>query len=655
MAPPATHRYETTNVMSTSKPQPASASGECNTRSSPSARSRATVASRGSTLVAVHPNSSASQLGTTAKRPSRKFPPKNKAAAPTYKPVPLTAVGVGSLISSHTTLTSSPALSSGTPRSPRVLISPGVGERARRIRDLCPPSLPPSSAATSVPCTLYDLHHALQHRLVEDFGWSIHWYLDTETEIKQLEVFKELDEKTKHPSHKTGKPTTAAAERMASEAGTGNGEPKSTAAYPRVNLTADQQDSPAPGGSLKGNTSSLTSPHHSDPNTPQRYHRLDVDGRELPFLAQKSKFGVITNRFDCYMCHDLSVEARSAASQVPRSRLSRTPFEYRLASLQRWLRKRSVESDKDGLLASCLSLETQRYLAYLGLADCWTSLFVTAGLPTVTSMAASSPSSPREATQRFPTTLSGAASRHGSVPLSFYALPALCRWKCVTPFRRDRILRESVMHPFPLPEVFLRDCRGASLAQLQSSAETSEAQEAPADVSHSLPSLTFFTIQQRSFLSERRRTSMWRNQAASLGEICACDVYLVAATGRGAGAGAAAADTMASVWGYVKREDLDSRTVSLPSSPSSAAQQCKGGRKGSATTTTSAKSPFGELFYIASSLENYLRLGLVFGWVYGWQLCFSSAGPPPNSVLWLCLVNRSAYEAALAASKHTAP
>lgn len=584
------------------------------------------------------------------------MPLNSKGAERTYKPAPLTAVGSGALISSHTPRTPSPALSCGTSRSPRVLISPGVDERASRTRANCTSSLPSSSAATSVPCALYDLHHALQHRLLEDLGWSLHWYLDTETEIKQLEVFKELDEKTKHPSHKKeNKPTTAAAQGKTSEAATGDGEPKSAAASPRVSLTADQQDSSALGGSLKGNISSLTSPRHSDPNTPPRPHRIDVDGRELPFLVHKPKLGVTTNRFDCYMCQDLSTEARFAASQAPRSKLSRSPFEYRLASLQRWLSKRSAESDKDRLLASCLSLETQRYLAYLGFADCWTSLFVTAGLPTVMPVAASCPSPPREASPRLPMTLSGAASRLGSVPLSFYVLPALCRWKCVTPFRRDRMLRESVMHPFPLPEAFLWGCRGASLAQLQSRAEVSKAQAASADVSHSLPSLTFFTIQKRSVLTERRRSSIWRNQTASLGEFCACDVYLVAATGRGTGDGAAVADTIASVWGYVKREDVDSRTLSLPSSPSSAAQKCKDGREGSTTATTSAKSPSGELFYIASSLENYLRLALMFGWVYGWQMCFSSAGPPPNSVLWLRLVNKSAYEAALAASRHTAP
>ncbi|GET91170.1 hypothetical protein, conserved [Leishmania tarentolae] len=653
---PAIHRVETTSVMSTRKSLSASAIREGTKQSSPGARSPAMAPSRISAFVLVHPRTAASQSGRGTKKSSRrKLTHKKKEAARSYKLAPLTVTHVGALTSSHASPNPSPVPSPGASRSPCVLSSPSATEKARRIRDNCTSSLLPSSSATSVPCALYDLHHALQHRLVEDFGWSLHWYLDTETEIKQLEVLSELDEKAKHPSHKiNGKPTTSAVEGKTSEAATGNRERKS-AATSHASLTTEQQVKSTPGGSPKGSTSSLTSPRQSGSHTPQRQRRMDIDGRELPFLAQKSKFGVVTNRFECCMCQDLSVEARSSASQAPRSKLSRSPFEYRLASLQRWLRKRSAESEKDGLLASCLSLEAQRYLAYLGFADCWTSFFLTAGLPMVTSVAASHPSSPHKAPLRLPATLSGAASRIRSVPLSFYVLPALCRWTCVSPFRRDRILRESVMHPFPLPDVLLRGGRGTSPVQLPCGIETSEVQGATENLSRSLSSLTFFTIQQRLALPEGRRPSLRRHQTAFLGEMCACDVYLVAATVRGTGDGSESRDTVASVWGYVKREDAGSCTLSLPSSPSSVAQKCNGSPTRSTTHASSTKPPSGELFYIASSVENYLRLGLVFGWVYGWQMCFSSAGPPPNSVPWLRLVNSSAYKAALAASRHMVP
>lgn len=52
-------------------------------------------------------------------------------------------------------------------------------------------------------------------------------------------------------------------------------------------------------------------------------------------------------------------------------------------------------------------------------------------------------------------------------------------------------------------------------------------------------------------------------------------------------------------------------------------------------------------FYVARSLEDYSRLGAAFGWIYGWQLCYSSRGPPQLSLPWLKLFNESALMAAL--------
>eukprot|EP00796_Vickermania_ingenoplastis_P001615 gene1615-985_t len=55
-----------------------------------------------------------------------------------------------------------------------------------------------------------------------------------------------------------------------------------------------------------------------------------------------------------------------------------------------------------------------------------------------------------------------------------------------------------------------------------------------------------------------------------------------------------------------------------------------------------------ELFCIADSLDGYFRLGAAFGWIYGWQLCYSSLGPPVTSIPWLRLFNPSAYQASRA-------
>ncbi|KAG5495904.1 hypothetical protein JIQ42_02781 [Leishmania sp. Namibia] len=647
----ATNRVDTTSAITIRKPVPASSSRGSTAQPSLGESRHAVTVARATALVVSHLKATAARLGASdGCSPITQSPLKSKAAACARKPVPLSPDHAGVSAAPHTPSNFSHVISSSTSPSPHMLSSPSAAARGSRIRYSGTSSPPPSSVSISAPCALYDLHHALQHRLVEDLGWTLHWYLDTETEIKQMELVKAL-EKTKSPSRKQKDNATRAAPKKTRGAAKEDRTKDPEAAGAHVRPTSDQERASAGGDALSPSDSPAPSPRHSDPNTPQHHQRLDLDGRELPFAAQKSKFGVMNHRFECYICHDLSALARSGASQGTLSKLTRSPFEYRLASLQRWLRKRSAESASDWLLASCLSVETQRYMAYLGLADCWTSLFVTAGLPAV----ASSAKPACETSPCLPSSLSGAASRLSRVPLSFCALPALCRWKCVTPFRRDRILRESVVHPFPISAVLPRGDRAAPPPQLRSGFEAVKAPPATAVVSRSLPPLTFFTIQQRSLLSEQRRSSIWRNQTASLGESCACNVYLVAATGQGTGDVAAVPETVASVWGYVRREDVDSRTPSLPSSPNAAAQQRRGGVNGSTVSVTTTKSLSGELFYIASSLENYLRLGVVFGWVYGWQLCFSSAGPPPNSVLWLRFVNNPAYEAALAANKDTAP
>ncbi|CCD17674.1 unnamed protein product [Trypanosoma congolense IL3000] len=52
-----------------------------------------------------------------------------------------------------------------------------------------------------------------------------------------------------------------------------------------------------------------------------------------------------------------------------------------------------------------------------------------------------------------------------------------------------------------------------------------------------------------------------------------------------------------------------------------------------------------ELFFIAQTLEDYFRLGSTFSWVYGWQLCYASQGPPARSLSWLKLFSPNALAA----------
>lgn len=477
------------------------------------------------------------------------------------------------------------------------------------------------------PCDLFDLHHALQHRLIDELGWSLHWYLDTETEIQQLELAKELGDKA-----------AAAQKRSSAEKKGDAATPTSAKSTAKSRASAMSVDPDTQTDSVAA--AAAVTPQHSDPNTPQN-HRVDAQGRQLPYVKQKSQFGVMSTRFECSLCHELAAVRRSAFAFTPRSRLSRSPYEFRLASLRRWLRKRSTESVADALLATCLSVVVERYLAYLGFADCWTSLFVTAGLPVLQPIASTtSPTASREQALRFPTTLSS-PTRFDRVPLSFYVLPALCRWKALKATRVEKVLRTAAVHPFPLSTCFPAIAkRAASTSSL---------------VSMLAASCTFFAIQQQSYLPDKRRSSSRRNQMASLGESCVCDVYLVAANtpsspcinAGAAGSGSSAEGaTAASIWGYVQRDTRKDYAWSSSSSNNN-------NNDGSADED--GVLPTGELFYIASSLENYLRLGIVFGWVYGWQMCFSTAGPPSNSVPWLQWMNASAYEAALAANSDTAP
>ncbi|EAN84080.1 hypothetical protein TcYC6_0026700 [Trypanosoma cruzi] len=57
-----------------------------------------------------------------------------------------------------------------------------------------------------------------------------------------------------------------------------------------------------------------------------------------------------------------------------------------------------------------------------------------------------------------------------------------------------------------------------------------------------------------------------------------------------------------------------------------------------------------ELFFIAATLGDYLRLGSAFSWVYGWQLCYAPQGPPPRSLPWLKLFSPTALSAAISTS-----
>ncbi|CCW69841.1 unnamed protein product [Phytomonas sp. Hart1] len=138
----------------------------------------------------------------------------------------------------------------------------------------------------------------------------------------------------------------------------------------------------------------------------------------------------------------------------------------------------------------------------------------------------------------------------------------------------------------------------------------------------------------RIFIYQRRREPS-PSQAMGVGEmadkvvaLCPCDVYLIFLNHNNTLPGLSQRLT---VWG---RATWSTRTLqSFPLACRDAA-------------TMTANSSNEELFFIAYGLTEYLRLGAIFGWIYGWQLCYSSRGPQTRSLTWLRLFNPNAMMAA---------
>ncbi|RNF11371.1 uncharacterized protein Tco025E_06665 [Trypanosoma conorhini] len=122
------------------------------------------------------------------------------------------------------------------------------------------------------------------------------------------------------------------------------------------------------------------------------------------------------------------------------------------------------------------------------------------------------------------------------------------------------------------------------------------------------------------------------NQAGDCDSSCvggeACEVLLAYACPKTAGGPAAASDSP-EVWGRLRYQKSNDAEAAAPGT--------RGGHHE-------------ELFFIAATLGDYLRLGSAFAWVYGWQLCYAPQGPPPRSLPWLKLFSPAALAAAISAA-----
>lgn len=142
-----------------------------------------------------------------------------------------------------------------------------------------------------------------------------------------------------------------------------------------------------------------------------------------------------------------------------------------------------------------------------------------------------------------------------------------------------------------------------------------------------------------------------------LGAVCCCDVFIVLRQ-----------HEEPSVWGLsdphshlhmtptFTSTSTSTNQLTSPISTEASASTSTGGvmsgivlpHPSSRVATPSFEEQSNELFHISNRLEDYFRLGAAFGWVYGWQMCYASLGPPLTSIPWLRLVNASAFQATTA-------
>ncbi|CCW65610.1 unnamed protein product [Phytomonas sp. EM1] len=143
-------------------------------------------------------------------------------------------------------------------------------------------------------------------------------------------------------------------------------------------------------------------------------------------------------------------------------------------------------------------------------------------------------------------------------------------------------------------------------------------------------SSSWLSLPARVFLYQRRcepplaDTRMDEGASERPAALCACDVYLIFLSNRNA---PLELSKHLTVWGRATWSTRAQQSFSL------ACQDAP---------TIDSNSSNEELFYISHGLPDYLRLGAIFGWVYGWQLCYSSRGPQMRSVMWLRFFNQNA-------------
>lgn len=336
--------------------------------------------------------------------------------------------------------------------------------------------------------------------------------------------------------------------------------------------------------------------------------------------------GTACKVYECPLCpHTVSpLDGSPACSLALLAQRSKA----RGKALQQWVqlyRQRPTSSPspfsfvRDAL--PLLTLDCWRYAADLGVEDGETEVQLVVSLPD----AAVSPATRQQRSQTTSHVLPSC-----SAPLCFFLLPA---WSSVCELSSEAVKGLLALPTYPKPmrgRLWSSTPNGTSNPRVFCYQLRQPLKRVP----------TLSTSSVHAPLPPPPPTS-FEEQAHT----CACDVLLVLTESSGSTQHANVSDCVAylTVWGRApcprrKRRkqqqcenchhvDPSSMTASLGPSPSSSSSRTD------------------EFFFIAECLEDYLRVGSAFGWVYGWQLCYASFGPPLTSVPWLRFVNESALDA----------
>lgn len=219
-----------------------------------------------------------------------------------------------------------------------------------------------------------------------------------------------------------------------------------------------------------------------------------------------------------------------------------------------------------------------------------------------------------------PSLVDGNPHRHrwSTVPLSFFQLPPWKHVKDITQTKSaERFLQAAAtQQPTRLISTLAKVFRFAKEVPL---------------TKRSLKKLLHATVKrvqavEGSDSSDEESETQWRRvrervfAPSIVGDVCACDVYLVREPH----------SSSIGVWGFTERTIAATKPLSKSK-----------GKKLVVPPTSVSYS-----FFICQGVENYLRLAASFGWIYGWQLSYAPCGPPASSLLWLKLFNPTAVQAA---------